>query len=156
MCQSVCVLSHGQSERKQTVEQLMVAPGTVSAALLSGCKNFSRVERVDAHHAKCLDWNVTLETAQEITSDITYVGIRAHSLRYVGQSERNTIPCRVERVLNDAFSVIYMLSTPGRGDGHSLLRAEYPNEDRPDFRVSDEVVFSVLPEHVLPLTGSGL
>ncbi len=156
MCRSVCVLSHGRSEGKQAVERLMDAPETVSAALLSGCKNYSRIERVDAHHARCLDWGVTLETSREIAPDIAYVGIRAHSLRGPEQSGRNLIPCRVERVINDAFSVIFMLSTPGGAAGRSLLRAEYPKEDRPDFRASDEISLSVRPEHVLPLAGGGL
>ena len=41
-CQTVCVLEHGRSQPVETVEQLFSAPETLSACLLSGCKNVSR------------------------------------------------------------------------------------------------------------------
>ena len=39
LCDTVCVVSSGTSEPKLTVPQLFSAPDTLSAALISGCKN---------------------------------------------------------------------------------------------------------------------
>lgn len=41
-CKNVCVLDHGKSQPLQSVHQLFQSPATLSACLLSGCKNISR------------------------------------------------------------------------------------------------------------------
>ena len=57
LCDSVCVLTNGSSEPKLPVDTLFSAPGTVSAALLSGCKDIpSAAEALDPHTVRCLDW----------------------------------------------------------------------------------------------------
>ena len=41
LCSRVCVMSRGRSEPVRAVAELMKDPGTVSGALISGCKNLS-------------------------------------------------------------------------------------------------------------------
>ena len=155
LCRSVCVLTEGRSEPKETVRRLMEAPGTVSAALLSGCKNYSRAERADERTLRCIDWGVTLRTAAEVPADVTAAGIRAHHL-IPGAAGENDIACTVTRVIEDTFSTVVMLATPGGDTGRSLLRLELDKErwaalDRPE-----KLTVHVLPEQVMALTGGGL
>ena len=155
LCRSVCVLTEGRSEPRETVRHLMEAPGTVSAALLSGCKNYSRTERVDDHTLFCADWGVTLRTTEPVPADVSAAGVRAHHL-IPGAAGENDIACTVTRVIEDTFSTVVMLATPGGDTGRSLLRLELDKErwaalDRPE-----KLTVHVLPEQVMALTGGGL
>ena len=150
MCERVCVLSDGHSEELSSVRDLMAAPKTVSAALISGCKNFSRVKRVDATHVQCVNWGVTLETSQEVSGVCSYAGVRAHSLHIARGGEPNRFDARVVRVIDDTFSTILMLAPEG---GNSLLRMELPKEEWAAMRNPDTVLLGVAPENVMTLSG---
>lgn len=150
LCGTVCVLSDGKSEDKAAVRDLMAAPHTVSAALISGCKNFSRVRRIDATHVKCLNWGVTLETSQVVTNVCSYVGVRAHSLHIAHSGEPNRFDARVVRVIEDTFSTILMLAPEG---GNTLLRMELAKEEWAAMRNPAMVLLGVAPEHVMTLSG---
>ena len=150
LCKTVCVLADGKSEEKVGVRDLMAEPRTVSAALISGCKNFSRVRRIDATHVQCLNWGVTLETSQEVSSICTYAGVRAHSLHIARSGEPNRFDARVVRVIDDAFSTILMLAPEG---GNSMLRMELPKEEWALMRNPSMVLLGVAPEHVMTLSG---
>lgn len=122
LCESVCVLFQGKSEKKLPVKTLFEAPETLSACLISGCKNYSRAEIIDKTHVNAVDWGISLELSHEPPRDTAYVGIRAH---YVELSDEpsgvNAFPCTVERVIDDVFSTVVML---GLGEGRIAIRAE--------------------------------
>ena len=150
LCETVCVLSDGKSEEKTSVRDLMAVPGTVSAALISGCKNFSRVKRIDATHVKCLNWGVTLETSQEVSNVCSYAGVRAHSFHIARSGEPNRFDARVIRVIEDTFSTILMLAPEG---GNAMIRMELPKEEWAAMRNPDVILLGVAPENVMTLSG---
>ena len=150
MCDSVCVLSDGHSEEMFSVRDLMAAPKTVSAALVSGCKNFSRVRRVDATHVKCVNWGVTLETSQEVSGICSYAGMHAHSLHIARGGAPTRFDARVVRVIDDTFSTILMLAPEG---GNALLRMELPKEEWAAMRNPEMILLGVAPENVMTLSG---
>ena len=128
----------------------MDAPWTVSAALISGCKNFSRVQRIDENHVKCLAWGVTLETAQEVNNVCTYAGVRAHSFHIARGGEPNRFDAKVAEVIDDTFSTILMLEPEG---GSARIRMELPKEEWAALRNPSVVLVGVAPEHVMTLSG---
>ncbi|MBE7005279.1 MAG: ATP-binding cassette domain-containing protein [Ruminococcaceae bacterium] len=150
LCETVCVLCDGKSEEQAAVRDLMAAPHTVSAALISGCKNFSRVRRIDARHVQCINWGVTLETSQEVSGVCTYAGIRAHRLHIAKSGEPNRFDARVVRVIEDTFSIILMLAPDG---GNALLRMELSKEEWASLRNPDMLLLGIAPEHVMTLSG---
>jgi molybdate transport system ATP-binding protein len=74
------VLNSGKSEKKQPVKRLFESPETLSAALLSGCKNFTRIRRIDEKRFEALDWGVTL-SALNVPEEADFAGVRAHYIR---------------------------------------------------------------------------
>ena len=150
LCDTVCVLTGGKSEDKTTVAELMASPRTVSAALISGCKNLSRVRRLGGTRALCLDWGVALDAARPLTAEHTHVGLRAHSLRLARPGDANTFDARIVRVIDDTFSTILMLSPVA---GTALLRAELPKGDAAALREGARVTLSAPPEQVMALRG---
>ncbi len=155
LCQSVCVLTDGMSEPKETVRRLMEAPGTVSAALLSGCKNYSRAEKQDGHTLQCTEWGVMIHSRAEVPADVSAVGVRAHHL-IPGAAGENDIPGEVIRVIEDTFSTVVMLATPGGRTGRSVLRMELDKKDWAELGEPETLMVHVPPEQVMVLTGGGL
>ena len=122
LCDSVCVLQAGKSEGRQKKGALFESPVTLAACLLSGCKNFSRIHPAEDGIVEALDWGVRLKLPGAMPEGATHVGIRAHYITVSGEpSGENSFSCTVERVVEDIFSTVLMLSP---GDGCSLLRVE--------------------------------
>ena len=149
-CETVCVLADGKSEEKTYVRDLMAVPRTVSAALISGCKNFSHVKRIDATHVDCVDWGVILETSQEVSNICSYAGVRAHSLHIAKSGEPNRFDARVVRVIEDTFSVILMLAPEG---GRAMLRMEIGKDEWAALHEPEMLLLGVAPENVMTLSG---
>lgn len=124
LCQQVCVLDNGASQAMMPVHELFEAPRTLSACLLSGCKNVSRAKATADGMVEALDWGVTLNPGQPLPEGLTHIGVRAHYIRPVSGPGPNTLPCKVERVVENVFSTVVMLSTPGGSQGFSRLRIE--------------------------------
>ena len=124
LCQQVCVLDQGRSQPMQPVEELFEAPRTLSACLLSGCKNISRARPLPGGRVEALDWGVELEVSVPLPERLSHVGIRAHFLRPVDGPGPNRLPCTVERVVDEMFSTVVMMTTPGGCQGFSRLRME--------------------------------
>ena len=145
LCDTVCVLTEGKSDPKETIQELFAAPATLGAALISGCKNISPAQ-VRPEGLFCPDWGVTLRTAQPVSDRTRYAGIRAHYFTLEG--EVNPIPCQVSRVIDNVFSTVVMLSTPGPG----LLRLELDKDRWAALGEPQELTLYIAPEDVMPLT----
>lgn len=117
LADAVCVLSKGRSEPVRSAAEMMRAPGTLSAALLSGCENLSPAAVLPDGGLLCEAWGWRLP-ALPVPPGLRYVGVRAHSLR-PGPGPVS-LACTVDRVIDNGFSVIVMLRTPGP----ALLRME--------------------------------
>ena len=145
LCDTVCVLTEGKSDPKETIQALFASPATLGAARISGCKNISPA-RVEPEGLFCEHWGVTLRTAQPVPDQTRYVGIRAHYVTLEG--DWNPIPCRVNRVIDNVFSTVVMLSTPGPG----LLRLELDKDRWTALGTPQALTVYIAPEDVMPLT----
>ena len=154
LCDTVTVLENGTGQGELTVEELFRAPATLSACLLSGCKNFSRVEKTGEYTVRALDWGAELTCAKPVREDVTHVGVRAHYLVPVEAPGENTIPCAVERVVENLFSTMVMFSTPGGSKGFSRLRLELPKEEWAALRGRDTYYLHILAKDLMLLTGA--
>ena len=150
LCRTVTVLDRGSGEVSMPVKKLFSAPKTRSACLLTGCKNFSRAERISPNRIRAVDWGAELSCA-DADFDPAYVAIRAHHLEPADADGENVIACRVLRVVDDAFSAIVMASTPGGDAGASRLRLELPKEDCPPLKIGDTIRLRLPPDRIMLL-----
>ena len=149
LCDSVCVIDHGNSDDKVSVQELFSTPTTLAAARISGCKNISRAHKVGEKSLFCDEWGLSLTTALPVDEQVKYVGIRAHYFQVVdcASEYKNIIPCQVNRVIDNTFSTIVMAQTPGG----SLLRYECSKESWARLGEPRQVLLYVAPEYVMPL-----
>lgn len=146
LCDTVCVLNRGKSDPKETVKELFRAPATMGAALISGCKNISPAEVQPDGTLLCRDWGVSLKTTLNVPENTAYVGIRAHY--FTTEGTENAIPCTVERVVENPFSMVVMLQTAGAG----MLRWELDKAAWSALAGTEKLMLYVRPADVMPLT----
>jgi len=109
------VMHQGQLDIPQNTKALFHNPQTLTATLLTGCKNISRAQRVDNGHIYAADWDLTLKTAAEPSPKVKYAAIRAHFLTAQETTAgENIFPMEVLRVIEDTFSYIIMVRPQGK------------------------------------------
>lgn len=153
LCDTVCVINKGKSEPKQTVRQLFQQPQTLSACLLSGCKNFSRARPAGKHSIQAVDWGVTLHLPQDTPTDRPLIGVRAHYIRLsaLPPEQPGTFPSKVLRVTDDVFSTVLTLATPGGDSGYAALRVDLPKEQWAALQGAVTLYATIRPEDIMVL-----
>jgi molybdate transport system ATP-binding protein len=152
LCDSVCVLNEGRSEAKSSVRGLFETPATLSACLLSGCRNFSRIHRISENHVKALDWGTVLKVSQPIHENSAYLGVRSHSLAHAAQAGENNIQCKVERIIDNVYTALVILGTPGDNTEYSRLCMEINKTDCMAFKEGDKIFIHIDPDNIMLLS----
>ena len=78
MSREIAVMDGGKLLTKNKTKALFADPGSVPAAILTGCKNIVSAEKRGEHEVYIPEWGVTLTTAQSVGDGIKAIGIRAH------------------------------------------------------------------------------
>lgn len=165
ICDQVCVMDQGRSGPVIPVKQLFEAPVSKAAALLSGCKNYSRAYPAGEGKVRAEDWGVTLAYAGEAPEGFRYIGIRSHYLHPVpsGEAKRreNVFCCRIRKIIEDVFSMVVMLCPVDAPEGpaadrhENQIRLELPKESWKAFRQKEgrqeEILLCVEPGDVMLL-----
>ncbi len=110
MCDRVAVMARGRVESVADKAALFERPQTRTAALLTGCRNLSRLERTADGRYFAADWGVTLTLPND--TDAPYIGVHAHDIRLA--DGENAADCRVRRVIENPFTDTALL-TPACG-----------------------------------------
>ena len=153
LCDSVCVLSGGKSEAKQGVKALFAQPRTLSACLLSGCKNFSRARPDGEGHIFAIDWGTRLRLPPGKDNLKPLIGLRAHYVQLHAQApeDQPSFPCRVQRVTEDVFSTVISLATPGGHEGWAQLRSDLPKAQWTQLSGAQRLYVTVDPKDIMLL-----
>ena len=120
LCNEICVMSNGKSEGLMNKKELFKNPKTFSSCLISGCKNFSEIEKISDKRLRALDWNIELETSDTILEEHKILGIRSHLIE-LEKSDENFFEVEVERVVEDVFTYIILVR---KKDAKNSIRIE--------------------------------
>ena len=112
LCNEICVMCKGKSEELMQKKELFKNPKTFSSCLISGCKNFSEIERISENRLIAKDWNVELDTSDKILKNHKVLGIRAHFIEFI-KSEENSFEVEVDKVIEDVFTYIILVRKKG-------------------------------------------
>ncbi|MDY4697348.1 MAG: ATP-binding cassette domain-containing protein [Selenomonas montiformis] len=127
LADKAAVIHRGKMEPVHTKHGLFRQPDTLAATILTGCKNITQARRLDMHHIYAADWNMVLETEQEVPANVRYAGVRAHFLHRSREMEPNVFPMDVIRVIEDTFS--YLIMVRRKGMQGRMICWEVPKEE---------------------------
>ena len=112
-CARVCVMENGQTGALQPMQALLDAPASVSAARLTGCKNFFPLTKDG-----CVDgWPLQLPARRD---GAAILAVPQTALELGGSGT----PFRILRIIPDAGHAILLLQPEGAAEGSPVLRAE--------------------------------
>ncbi|MEG0323174.1 MAG: ATP-binding cassette domain-containing protein [Raoultibacter sp.] len=108
-CDRIAVVENGTIIEQGTGEDLVNSPQSLASIKLTGCKNATRAERVDAHCVRLPRWGIELVTEQEVPVDVQNLGVRAFYLERVEEPGENVYRMRVDRVSDSRFDRTVLL-----------------------------------------------
>ena len=103
----IAVMNDGRIETFGDRDRVFSDPQAVNAAVLTGCANISKLEKLDQRRVRAVEWGIELELACDV-QDEAYVGIRAHHI-LLGEG-RNQFVLRVEDEIENPQSYTVLLS----------------------------------------------
>ena len=121
LADKIAVLNQGKIDAMNGKHELFDNPQTVSAAILTGCKNISSAKKIDDDKIFAEDWHVTLSVNKKIPDDLKFIGIHAHALESSRAGE-NIFSAELVQEIEDTFSNILMLKLTA--DSENLIRWE--------------------------------
>lgn len=174
LCDRMGIIHKGHMEVCGKKQEIFQNPGTVSAAILTGCKNIARIATITEGRAEIADWGVLLPLPDPKISmgDVfTHVGIRAHDIRMLTVDEdgrgsledgrrnledsKNTealiavLPAVVERKIEGPFDDIYVLRLAMQKETDTVFRVEIARNEGAVFIEKQNVKLGIPKEKIL-------
>ena len=142
----IAVMDNGMIDVIGEKKTVFADPKTRNACILTGCKNISPITRIDDHHVFAADWNMELETKENV-GIAKYIGIRHHYTN--GGNSRNSYICDVTGIIENPFSYTVMLRLADRPDAGSFGW----ELDKPQWEKirSDQIEIHIPPESIMLL-----
>ncbi|MBS6279491.1 MAG: ATP-binding cassette domain-containing protein [Lachnospiraceae bacterium] len=174
LCDRMGIIHKGHMEVCGKKQESFQNPGTVSAAILTGCKNIARIATITEGRAEIADWGVLLPLPNPKISmgDVfTHVGVRAHDIRMLPSDEdgrgsledgrrgledsKNTealiavLPAVVERKIEGPFDDIYVLRLAMQKETDTAFRVEIARNEGTVFIEKQNVKLGIPKEKIL-------
>jgi molybdate transport system ATP-binding protein len=101
LCGQIALMDAGMVIKPKPTRELFSDPGTVTGAVMTGCKNIATAEKTGEYEVYVPDWGVRLTTEKPVGGNVCAVGIRAH---YFGPNAvHNRFPIRPMDEVEDPF-----------------------------------------------------
>lgn len=121
--EELLVIDQGRIAALGKTQELFEDPVSKEAARLTGCKNFSKVRRIDTHTIEAEDWGVTLHIKGKIPEYTEWVGYRAHDFVPVwGKRGENMLKTDIESSAVLPFERNYYLRPESRETAKSNVQ----------------------------------
>lgn len=150
-CSQLTLLHRGHEILTGETCQIFENPQYLEAARLTGCKNFSAVQKMGAHEVYALDWELMLSTAQEVPDDVTHIGVRGHWLKEADTAGKNTMAVQVTEYIETTFEHQYLIRNKDARESTPLwwMRRKNNFQEAPEMNMPEYLYFP--PEHVMLL-----
>lgn len=158
----VAVMTDGRVDCYGDKRDIFTNPPTYQSALLTGCKNFSRVKYIDDEHIEVIDWNAVFEC--KASHDVKYIAIKPYFVKPAEQPGSCTAKFRIKKTIDNLTEMILLLQACGKtqdGAGeadysgstdYSELNVRVKKEEWEPFKGRDEIYIDFSPENILLLS----
>ena len=129
MSRRIAVMDQGRLLTIKDTKELFADPGSIPAAVLTGCKNIAPARKVGDHEVEVPDWGIRLQTAQAVRDGLTAIGIRAHYFNT--QTKQNRYPVQYVEEMEEPFEVILQFRYEGQAPDSPPVWWRLSKEKRP-------------------------
>ena len=129
MSREIAVMDAGRILVKKGTKALFADPGSVQAAILTGCKNVITAWRAGDYTVEVPDWGIRLQTKQEVREGLSAIGIRAH---YFGPATpQNRFPVSYVEEMEEPFELILQFRYQNQSKDSPPIWWRLPKDKRP-------------------------
>ena len=129
MSRRIAVMHEGRLLTVKPTKALFADPGSVPAAILTGCKNVVPARRLDEHRVEVPDWGISLETKQAVREGLSAIGIRAHY--FSPGAGQNRFPVRYVEEMEEPFETILQFRWAEQREDSAPVWWRLPKDKRP-------------------------
>ena len=129
MSSAIAVMDEGRLLTCKPTKALFADPGSVQAAILTGCKNIIPARRAGAYSVFVPDWGITLQTRQEVRDGLRAIGIRAHY--FSPGAQQNRFPVTYAEEMEEPFELILQFRYAAQKPGSPPVWWRLPKDKRP-------------------------
>ncbi|MBQ9661898.1 MAG: ATP-binding cassette domain-containing protein [Oscillospiraceae bacterium] len=129
MSSRIAVMDKGKLLGMKDTKELFADPGSVPAAVLTGCKNIAAARKTGDHEVEVPEWGIRLQTAREVGDGLAAVGIRAHYFNT--QTQQNRFPVQYVEEMEEPFEVILQFRYAGQQPESAPVWWRLSKEKRP-------------------------
>lgn len=129
MAARIAVMDKGGILTLRPTKELFADPGSVQAAVITGCKNIAAARRVDEHTVEVPEWGVRLETKRCVGEGLCAVGIRAHYFNAAAQ--QNRFPVRFVEEMEEPFETTLQFRFAAQRDDSPAIWWRLAKDKRP-------------------------
>ena len=129
MSREIAVMDKGRLLAVKPTKALFADPGSVQAAILTGCKNIAAARRVGEHTVEVPEWGVRLETKQRVEEGLCAVGIRAHYFN--PSAAQNRFAVRFVEEMEEPFETIIQFRYAAQSDESPAIWWRLGKDKRP-------------------------
>lgn len=149
LCDSISVIKDGKSEEKMSTLDLFARPKTLAAALISGCKNYSHIEKIADDLVYASDWGIKLKVKDLKDQDI--LGIRSHSVEIITSQEENSFKIEKYMEIDDVFESVVIVDSPRNSSKFGKIRISLAKEKWAAIKTEEDLYVKIRPEKIMLL-----
>ena len=113
----IAVMDHGNIQAFGTKKEVFANPTTKAGATLTGCKNISKIAKINDHRILAVEWGIELDLDSTV-KDEEYIGVRMRDI-YYGKGQ-NSFVCDVVNEIENPFSYTIMLKPHGKNASSTI------------------------------------
>ena len=129
MSRTIAVMDVGRILTLRPTKELFADPGSVQAAVITGCKNIAAARRAGEFAVEIPEWGVRLETKQRVGENLCAVGIRAHYFN--ASTQQNRFPVRFIEEMEEPFETTLQFRFAAQRDDSPPLWWRLAKDRRP-------------------------
>ena len=129
MSSRIIIMDEGKLLANKDTKDLFADPGSVPAAVLTGCKNVIDAKKTGEYEVEVPVWGVRLQTAQPVRNSLKAIGIRAHYFNV--NTQQNRFPVIYVEEMEEPFEVILQFRYAGQDPKSSPVWWRLAKGNRP-------------------------
>lgn len=121
-CENIAIMSNGEILELNDTQNIFNNPSTLEGAKLTGCKNISKIKKIDENTVSALDWGIIFNLHSPIDDNIKYIGIRETDFCLtINESGENCFPLSITEVKQTPFHTLLTLMPDVSKVSHPLI-----------------------------------
>ncbi len=129
MSDSIAVMDEGRLLTCKPTKSVFADPGSVPAAVLTGCKNIAPARKVGDYEVEVPSWGIRLTTGRPVGEGLAAIGVRAHYFNPA--SPQNRFPVVYQEELEEPFELTIQFRYAGQDPKSEPVWWRLPKDKRP-------------------------